>query len=117
MNPINYSFVTSKTLILDEEDGTKTSLDVLVLDKEANDSYWKKIKSFQTTLVKAQAENCEPAYWSMSSAFIDLAVSDLAAETSEDGHCIFGVPVKIYEGDESNCVLITTDERVIPNND
>lgn len=75
--PINYTFVTKKTLSITEDNGSTNEHVILVLDDKANTAYFKKIESFQKTL-----ENCPgtPTYWTMTQAFGDLAVTDLMRE-------------------------------------
>jgi len=42
MNPINFSFVKEQTIVIDTDSGQE-EMTVLVLDKPANDQYWKKL--------------------------------------------------------------------------
>src|SRR6478672_6581957 len=92
--PINYSFVTTKTTSFTEDDGSVKDFDILVLDREANNNYWKKIESFQKTLNSCTPEDLAVGFecWKMSVSFFDMAVSDIF-DTAEDGMTILNIPL------------------------
>jgi len=113
--PINYSFVTTRTLEI-SDDGGNEELDVLVLDKKANEAYWKKISSFKATAEKALVE---PIEWRISSSFIDMAVKDLVNEESDgENATIFGLHVSVIPDSlntSPSCVLRLQDNTEIVN--
>lgn len=121
--PINYSFVSKKSLAIKEEDGSVKEYAVLVLDDEANTAYFKKIESLQKTI-----ENCpskELTHWSMSPSFVDLAVNDLIREefieiiknTGEPpaDPTVFGLKVIMEDSETPVCYLHFENSKKIEN--
>lgn len=123
--PINYAFVRRKTIALKEEDGTVKDYTVLVLDEKANDSYFKKVQSFQDTIVKCP-ELDKLQYWAISESFADTAVIDLMKEdyvesfkltgVQPEDHTIFGIKVLITKDiDTPVCWLHYGEDKRIEN--
>lgn len=114
--PINYSFVTTKTLEICD-DGNNNELTVLVLDTKANEAYWKKISSFKKT---AEGIQSAPHHWKMNDKFIDMAVQDMVQEESNnEAATIFGLPVDIVSDSEHTepfCVLALQNGTEVVNN-
>ena len=127
MFPINYKFVKVETHPICTDAGTR-NLSVLVLDKDANDAYWKIIQSFTDFL---QEQNItapdQVRRWlistafSESEAFIDLAVDLNPKELYESGSVaaaikeIYNIPITWVEDDRQFCVLELADGTLVEN--
>lgn len=118
-NPINQAFITVKRVAVCTDHGTQ-ELDLLVLDTAANDSYFKKLSSFQET-VDDLPEDVKGG-WEISKSFMDLAVSDFIAnefeqvqeafidkgeEPPEFEPTILGYPVLFTNTEEPTCIFHT----------
>jgi hypothetical protein len=113
--PINYAFVSRKTLSIKEEDDSVKDYVVLVLDDTANEQYFKKVESFQKTLEASRDKITGSVYWTMSTAFCDMAVSDIMKEEFIDtikstgehptGPTVLGIKVLIEDVETPYCFL------------
>jgi len=118
--PINYSFVTSQAKMMDEQ-----LIHVLVLDKEANDAYFKRMYSFAKFLSGLNLTSLDQAdRWEISTKFAgDIAMVDLVSDL--EGHPtnpltltkFFNVPVTWVEADEEFCRMVLADGSIKENND
>jgi hypothetical protein len=93
--PINFNYVESVPMGPPNE-----HLSFLVLDKEKNDRYWKKVNSFNETLKVAREQNLDSKVWAINTAFIDDAVNDLLESTWNEElgfSTILGIPVAIVD--------------------
>lgn len=126
MVPINYRFVKYETLDICTDAGTK-KLSVLIIDKDANEEYWKTRESFTTFIQQLQLSGPEVAKsWHISSAFASKeAFIDFMLEYGQqlwanpDGQVpdqnIFDIPVSYVEDERLFCVLELADGKLVEN--
>lgn len=121
--PINYTFVNSRKVTVLADHGA-VELDVLVLDKEANDAYFRKVESFSK--VVNEAGSPLEGIWELSHAFLDLAVNDLvneehsakmsmassAEEASSIVPTLLGYRIEFVQSDSPVCEFITPTGRI-----
>lgn len=81
MTPINFSYVKPFEINLSKE-GEPQTLTILVLDKEANDNYWKRLHCFAKQVSELKLAGPEEATaWVISPKFGNHdAMADLAVE-------------------------------------
>lgn len=119
--PINYSFVQKKDVTI-TENGVPVTYKVLVLDDDANTRYFKKVDSFNKTLLEAKELTDDFSHWEMTQSFACMAVQDLFKEEAamleaSDGNkaTIFGLPVQVINMDTPKCFLVTSNNNRIEN--
>ena len=116
-NQINPAFITTKHVSLVTESGVE-ELDLLVVDKKANDQYFKKLGSFDETV--AQLPEDVKGGWEMSKSFMDTAVSDIITaeynqvqeafiangqEPPEFEPTVLGYPIFFTNEEEPKCIF------------
>jgi len=122
-NPINFSFVSQKDLDITDDDGKQKVMTVLVLDKEANNDYWKRIGCFPAFFTEIGLERPEQAKkWEISTTFAQcLAMHDIASDVAGvqiDPLALstwFGIPVDWIESTDVFCRLVMPDDTKIEN--
>lgn len=119
--PINYSFVQKKDVTI-TENGVPVTYKVLVLDDDANTRYFKKVDSFNKTLLEAKELAGDFSHWEMTQSFACMAVQDLFKEEAamletNDGNkaTIFGLPVQVINMDTPKCFLVTSNNNRVEN--
>jgi hypothetical protein len=120
--PINYSFVSTSDLDTDEG-----KLTVLILDKKANQEYWKRMNCFSAQINELNLSGPEDAaHWTITETFAEhQAVKDLAIalypflkDQVEDVPVLeyltelYGIPVKKALDDIGNFLSLTTKDGV-----
>ena len=127
MEPINFKYVTPKTLQTSENGETK-NLTVLVLDEKANSKYWKILKSLGQFIEQlGLKEPSEATAWHISEPFAktdgfqDLysmpEVSEIMPGNSETEPQLFlyKIPVSLTEHEKEFCVLELKDGKLVEN--
>lgn len=119
MQLINYKFVKAETLLVCAPDGSNKEVTALVLDKEANDSYWKVVTSFSAFIEQQELTKPEDAkQWLISTEFATIeAFEEFISDTNVDvlNAQIYGIPVNWVEDERQFCVLQLADDSLVEN--
>lgn len=116
---INFAFVYTKELTLEEDDGSIKTYQVLVLDDKLNTEYWKIIASFSDTITRAGITTPEEAKcWEISLDTLNhFAISDIIADNSMMSNVpvIHEIPISLVEDKVKVCRLVLNNGKVFDN--
>lgn len=106
MTPINFNYVTTKSISLTEDDGAEKNYSVLVIDEERNKEYWATRDNLIEKLSSVDPESIECiSFVGELSKVLTPALVDLIQEENLPGASdltLLGVPLHLLasEGDD-----------------